>query len=436
LELLEGIREVVRSPILRPAWVLAMGVGLFFAGPYFVVFPLLNREYFGGDVGDLSLLYMTFPAGSILGLILLWRRGQVQRQGRAIALAQAIAALCLLAISVGIPFAATLVAGTIWGVCGAFFISGTRTVFQANASDAHRARVLSVQMLGVMGAGTLGSPLAGFLAAQLGTLGTFAFCGIAMLVFVALVCLFTDIWGAPVLAGNAGRHPEDLCLGSPVLSIPRIEMKLGELHEGEGSSEARVPRVERGAPRQACQALGALGQLPVGRWHLEVGGELLALGRKQMQPVVGKELRQRTAIDDEIPEHREGAERSHLHAFPGPDHARGQRTAVDLYGAEPTALEPASVSEGQRRVGGLPYPLQDAENALAFTDGNIELLPARLGIATGIEAAHSDLQADSPGANSATRLRMIRCTTPRGRPRTASSWSLAGSPSAKPGGRI
>jgi hypothetical protein len=49
-------------------------------------------------------------------------------------------------------------------------------------------------MLGVLGAGTLGSPLAGFLAAALGALGAFTFCGIAMLVFVALVCVFTDIW--------------------------------------------------------------------------------------------------------------------------------------------------------------------------------------------------------------------------------------------------
>jgi MFS family permease len=193
-ELLEGIREVVRSPILRPAWLLAVGVGLFFAGPYFVVFPLLNREYFGGDVGELSLIYMTFPAGSILGLSLLWRRGRMRRPGRAIALAQATAAVSLLVISAGIPFAATLLAGTVWGVCGAFFISATRTLFQEKASDAHRARVLSVQMLGVLGAGTLGSPLAGFLAGRLGALGAFTFCGIAMLIFVAAVCLFTDIW--------------------------------------------------------------------------------------------------------------------------------------------------------------------------------------------------------------------------------------------------
>lgn len=194
VELLEGIREVAGSPILRPVWLLVAAVGLFFIGPYFVVFPLLNREYYGGDVGDLSLIFMTFPAGSILGLILLWRRGRVRRRVRAIALAQAIAAVCLLIISAGIPFVATLAAGTVWGVCGAFFISMGRTVFQEMASEAHRARVLSVHVLAVLGGGTLGSPFTGFLAGQLGTLATFRFCGIAMLVFVALVCFFTDVW--------------------------------------------------------------------------------------------------------------------------------------------------------------------------------------------------------------------------------------------------
>ena len=193
--MLDGIREVIRSPVLRPIWLLMIAIGLFFAGPYFVVFPLLNREYYGGDVADLSLIYVTFPAGSVLGLILLWRRGQVRRRGRAIVLAQSGAALCLLAISTGIPYAFTLLAGTAWGVCGAFFISIGRTVFQEEADDAHRARVLSIQVLGVMGAGTVGSPLAGLLAGQLGALGAFAFCGIAMLVFAALVCRFTEIWG-------------------------------------------------------------------------------------------------------------------------------------------------------------------------------------------------------------------------------------------------
>ena len=128
-EFLDGIREVLRSPTLRAVWLLVMAVGLFFAGPYFVVFPLLNREYFGGDVGELSLIYATFPLGSILGLILLWRRGHVRRPGRAIVLRRRGCRALPAHHLGGISFAATLLAGTVWGVCGGFFITTARTVF-------------------------------------------------------------------------------------------------------------------------------------------------------------------------------------------------------------------------------------------------------------------------------------------------------------------
>jgi MFS family permease len=193
-DLFGGLLEVLRSPTLRPILFMAVAVGLFFNGPYFVGFPLLNREYYGGDVGNLSLLFMTFPLGSVLGLSLLWRRGRVRRRGRALALAQSTGALCLIAISTGIPFWGTLVAGTTWGLCGAFFLGLGQTVFQETASDANRARVLSTYRLGMMGAGTLGLPTVGLLAAQLGALGTFAFCGAATLVFIALVCRLTGLW--------------------------------------------------------------------------------------------------------------------------------------------------------------------------------------------------------------------------------------------------
>lgn len=183
---------------------MGIAIGLFFNGPYFVGYPLLNREYYGGDVGDLSLLFMTFPLGSVFGLTLLWRRGQVRRRGRALALAQSMGALCLLAISAGIPFWGALVAGVIWGVCGAFFLGLGRTVFQENAGEANRARVLSIYTLGFMGAGTLGFPAAGFLAAQLGARGAFAFCGVATLVFVATVCRFTGLW---TLESTTARRP-------------------------------------------------------------------------------------------------------------------------------------------------------------------------------------------------------------------------------------
>ena len=62
-------------------------------------------------------------------------------------------------------------------------------------AEAQRARVLSIYSLAVMGAGVVGAPAAGMLAAALGPLGALAFAGVAMLVFVGLVALLTPVAG-------------------------------------------------------------------------------------------------------------------------------------------------------------------------------------------------------------------------------------------------
>jgi hypothetical protein len=204
-------------------------------------------------------------------------------------------------------------------------------------------------------------------------------------------------------------------------------MQLGQLHEAERTPEARLLRViqvadvEGRAGCQAGQTLGALGQVVVGRRNLEGRRQLAARGEDEVQHLAGKELCQRTAVDGEISQNGKGAQRAHLHSLLCPDHARGQGPAVDLQGAQTTAFEAAAVAEGQRRVQELPDALQHAENALPFDIGNVELLPASLGLAQRVEAAHAELQADSSAAKLAILLCRIRCTAARGRLRIASS---------------
>ena len=67
-ELADGVREVVRSPVLGPVALLSIALGALFIGPFQVVFPLLVRDYYKGDVAELSLLYTAFPVGTIVGL--------------------------------------------------------------------------------------------------------------------------------------------------------------------------------------------------------------------------------------------------------------------------------------------------------------------------------------------------------------------------------
>ena len=129
------------------------GIGLFFMGPYFVVFPLLVRDYYGGSADQLSLLFAMFPVGAVAASMLLLRIGRLPRRGLALALAQLVAACALLVIGIGLPFWGTLLGSTVWGLAGGIFNNSSRSVFQENAPESHRARVLAVYSLGLFGGG-------------------------------------------------------------------------------------------------------------------------------------------------------------------------------------------------------------------------------------------------------------------------------------------
>src|SRR5262245_13297209 len=175
MDVIEGVREVMHSPVLPPMFWLVTAVGVLFIGPFMVVFPLLVRDYYGGDVAQFALLNMAFPVGTILGsLALLWR-GSLRRKGAAQLLALVAGAGFLGMVALGLPFWGTLAAVCGQGIASAVFANAGRTVFQEQAPPSHRARVLSVYMFGFMGAaGLIGAPLSGVLVERIGPLANWS----------------------------------------------------------------------------------------------------------------------------------------------------------------------------------------------------------------------------------------------------------------------
>jgi MFS family permease len=168
-EVIAGAREVMRSPVLPPVFLLVTAVGALFIGPFMVVFPMLVRDYYGGDVGQLALLNMAFPLGTIFGSLLVLWRGRIQRKGRIQLISLTTGAGCLGVISLGLPLWGTLTAICGWGIGAAIFTTAGRTMFQEHAPPSHRARVLSVYTFGFMGAaGLVGAPLSGILVEWFG----------------------------------------------------------------------------------------------------------------------------------------------------------------------------------------------------------------------------------------------------------------------------
>ena len=188
-----GLAEVVRSPLLRPVLIMAISAGFFFVGPFLVLLPLMVRDVYGGGAAEMGVLTGMFPLGSVLAGLVIVSRGGIERNGRALALGQLFAAFSIAAIAWGLPFAGTALAVLGWGAGGALFINAGRTLFQENASEANRARVLSVYALGVMGGGPIGSVVSGLLATPLGLHGALAVSGVMSLSVTLVVVLTTRL---------------------------------------------------------------------------------------------------------------------------------------------------------------------------------------------------------------------------------------------------
>ncbi len=193
-DVVEGVWEVKRSPALSATLLLSVAVGVFFIGPFLVVLPLLVRDVYGGGVGHLALLNMTFPLGTILGSITILWRGGLRHKGKAQLTSLLFGAGFLCTVSFGLPFWGTLLAVGAWGISAAIFINAGRTVYQEQASAANRARVLSVYTIGFMGAaGLFGAPLSGVLVDSVGPLMTCIVASGAMIVVVAYSFVCTAI---------------------------------------------------------------------------------------------------------------------------------------------------------------------------------------------------------------------------------------------------
>jgi MFS family permease len=152
------------------------------------------RDVYQGDAQLLGFVFMTFPIGTILGSLALRARGRIERKGRAQLMALAAGAVTLAGVSLGLPFPLTVGLLMLWGVAASVFMAAGRTIFQENAPDTHRGRVLSVYTLAFMGAsGAIGAPLAGLLHATLGPLGACGVAGVAMLLVVGVTAVATDV---------------------------------------------------------------------------------------------------------------------------------------------------------------------------------------------------------------------------------------------------
>lgn len=190
----DGLRVLWRTPRVRDVIGLNFLSSVFNAGAWFVVYPFLVTRSYEGDAGLLAILSILFFAGSIVSNLIMLRFVPMARPGRLFLMMQ-VTRLLLFAILWAEPSLWLMALATIgWGMNMGVTSTTARMMVQTHAPSAHRARVLSVFILGSMAAAPLGAILLGTLVDFAGVRAGFVPGLVASLVILIIGLTATGLW--------------------------------------------------------------------------------------------------------------------------------------------------------------------------------------------------------------------------------------------------
>lgn len=192
-EIAEGVRLAWHSAAIRPAVMQAFSVGIFFAGTYVVVLPLMVRDVYGGTSRGIAAAFAANMLGTCTTVFWLMRRGGLERPGRALLIGSTVSLSILSLLTQELPMWAFFTVVYLWGLCGGIGMTMSRSIVQEAAPADARARLLSVYSLGFMGGMPIGSALLGWCVEHLGVHQAVWVPVIGMLLVTTSLALFTDL---------------------------------------------------------------------------------------------------------------------------------------------------------------------------------------------------------------------------------------------------
>ncbi|MEM8769807.1 MAG: MFS transporter [Pseudomonadota bacterium] len=193
-EISEGLALAWRSPVIRPSILQTFAVGTFFAGAYMVLLPLMVRDLYGGSASGIALVFAANMLGTCTTILLLIRRGGVQRPGRALLATGLISSGVLSLLHLELPEWLFYLVVYAWGMCGGISMTMSRSIVQEAAPETHRARLMSVYSLGMMGGMPIGSLLLGWCAGQFGVRNAVLVPVIGMACVIVYLLVGSKLW--------------------------------------------------------------------------------------------------------------------------------------------------------------------------------------------------------------------------------------------------
>lgn len=192
----DGLKYAFRDPIMSPMLISAAYVGVFVIGSFQVLFPLIVRESYGGDMQmrAMGTLFACFWGASFVSAVILSRGSPLQRPGRALIVSHLIGAVALATLAFDKPFSVFLAIVIGWGLAAGVAISMSRTIVQGATGPRYLGRVLAVYSMGFMGGAPIGSALVGFAASHWGARAAALAPAIGLGVAALALAVLTPLW--------------------------------------------------------------------------------------------------------------------------------------------------------------------------------------------------------------------------------------------------
>ena len=172
-----------------------LALAVFFSGAYLVLLPVMIRELYGGGSLGLAGGFGFNLAGTVLATLVLMKTGRVRYPGRALMLGTLLSCSFLLALTLPLVHWVFYLVLFFWGAGGGLIVIMSRSIVQENAPETHRARIMSIFSLAMMGGSPIGSLLMGLLIDQVGVHMATLFPVIGMIVTALCLAVKLPLWG-------------------------------------------------------------------------------------------------------------------------------------------------------------------------------------------------------------------------------------------------
>ena len=194
-QIMDGLRLAFAHREIAPVLIMMLAMSLCYMGTFFVFFPLIVRDYYGGDTSDIALINVMFFAGMVFSTMALLRVGRIEHLGRLLVFAATTGLIVLILLSIPGAFWWVTFLCFVWGCGGGVFMSASRTIVQSRAPASHRGRLLSIYQLSFLGGAPIGALIFGVLVDIIGNIhATPLVPMIAMFIILSSVVFSTRLW--------------------------------------------------------------------------------------------------------------------------------------------------------------------------------------------------------------------------------------------------